>query len=86
MRRILHDLLQVELTLHIEKLLPGFLRERWSIVEETLEPNKRSHYVVGLLTNESTMRNIADRVVANNGGDQIGGLHARQVGGYILIM
>ena len=55
-------------------------------MEETLEPNKRSHYVVGLLTNESTMRNIADRVVANTGGDQIGGLHARQVGGYILIM
>ena len=51
-----------------------------------MEPNKRSHYVVGLLTNESTMRNIADRVVANTSGDQIGGLHARQVGGYILIM
>ena len=53
-------------------------------MEEILEPNKRSHYVVGLLTNESTMRSIADRVIANTAGDQIGGLHARQVRGFTL--
>ena len=48
-------------------------------MEETLEPNKRSNFVLGLLTNESTMRSIADRVVAITAGDQIGGIHATQV-------
>ena len=49
-----------------------------------LEPNKRSNVLMSLLTNESTMRNIADRVVANRSGDQKGELHAKQVGsGYL---
>ena len=74
---------QAELTLHSEKLLPEVLRKRWAIATETLEPDRRSNIVMRILSNESTMREIAEKVLATRAGDQRGELHARQVR-YIL--
>ena len=63
----------------MEKLLPECLRRNWVIRTETLEPNKRSNKLWSLLKDESTMQNIAQRVISEFSGDAIGHLQARQV-------
>ena len=65
--------------MNVEKLLPECLRRNWVIRTETLEPNRRSNRLWSLLKDESTMRNIAQRVVSEFSGDAIGHLQARQV-------
>ena len=71
--------LKVDLALSIEKLLPMFLRKKWTIISETLEPNKQSNFLSALINNESTLKIIAERVVSHVSGEDQRGANSKEV-------
>ena len=72
-------MLQVELTLNIEKLLPECLKKKWIIKTQTLQPNRSSGFFLGFFKDENTLRSIGQRVIMDFAENEMENIIAKQV-------
>ncbi len=55
--------MQVELNLDVEKMLPGFIRRKFTIRRETVHPNGGGGIVSKMLNDDTTLRRISLAVI-----------------------
>ena len=60
---ISYFIIQVNLNLDVEKLLPDFIRRRIIIRKESVRPNEKRNPILKFLLDDTTLKRIASAVV-----------------------